>query len=305
MTHHPLHAFFRAETGRAVDPGPDTCWFCGASCHGAARVADIVRSTFSDMDRARAGADGPVCEACAFYLDFKFLRPGQKRGMGLYTKTVIVWAGAEPRWEEWPRERMADDVLRWDEYCLPEPAYLTCNYSKQKHVLPWAKLSSDDGSRPWISTDNGDVLLRRDFPGLLWCLAWLWSRGYPKTLLPHGVLAAHALAKSDNPALDLRAAGALRRIGAGPELEYLSYIVTEDNRDRLCDSLAGRAATLLGCDVPRPTGGSNAGRDPQLGSRPDVQEPLPPEVVAAPGGAGQARGDDEPGPDALEQLGLW
>lgn len=302
---HPLHALYRAETGRVVEPGPETCWFCAGRCSGGVAVDEAVRSTFSDMARARAGGDGPVCDACAFYLDFKILRPGGQRGMGLYTKTVIVWAGDLPRWEEWPRERMADDLLGWDETGLPEPAYLTCNYSKQKHVLPWAKLTRPGPGRPWISTDQGHVWLPQEWQGLLWCMAWLWDRGYPKTLIAHGSLAGHALARSDDPTTDLLAAEALRRHGAGPSLDFLSYILTEDNRGRLRDSLAGRARPLLGGHVPGSTSGGNAGAAAQRGGRSGSQEPVPAPVVADGGGAGAPGGDDERGPDAMEQLGLW
>jgi len=263
-----------------------------------------VRSTFSDMARARAGGDGPICQACQHYLDRKILRDGQKRGMGLYTKTVIVWAGPAPRWQEWEREAMADDLLAWAGSGLPEPAYLTCNYSKHKHVLPWARRSEAGERLPWISTDAGDVRLVRDWPALVWCVAWLWSRGYPKTLIATGSVSAWALSGSDDPATDLAAAGALKSYAHTPLIDLLTYIVTEANRDRLCDTLARRAGEFLRCDVAGAAGGVPARGDPQRRRRSELQESLPEAVVGDVGGAGAARGDDVGRADPVEQLSL-
>lgn len=302
---HPLRALYTAETGEAVAPGGLVCWFCGGPCAGGADVHAVVRSTFSDMARARAGDDGPVCAACEFYLDFKIKRPGGSRAMGLYTKTVRVDLGSPPTWSEWLREEMYPDLLRMAEHGAEQPVYLTCNYSKQKHVLPWARLTPAGERWPWISTDQGDVRLTPDWLGLTWCIAWLWARGYPKTLLRNGQLGVYQLANSDDPATDLAAAAALAQRGADPLLDFLSYIVTEDNRDLICDSLAGRARPLLRGVEPRAADRRAARDADQRRGKPGAQEPLPPAVVGHARDQGPDRGADHELTGGMEQLGLF
>lgn len=300
-----LRTFYRAETGEPEPTGQAICWFCAGPCsEDAPEPADVVRSTFSDMARARAGGDGPICPACEFYLDFKLLRPGGKRGMGLYTKTVVVQAGpVRPSWREWGREEMLPDLLEIEAQGLPYGAYFTCNYSKQKHVLPWARLSTAGERYPWISTDQGDVHLAPDWPALAWCVAWLWDRGYPKLMAAAGQLTAYHLAGSDEPAMDLAAARALAA-APGPLTEYVSYIVTEDNRGWVCDTLAGQACPLLRRHDAGAADRLATRGDPQRGGGPELQKPLPQTVVGDRGGAGAAGGDDVGEPDPVEQYRL-
>lgn len=285
MTHapHPLRVFYAAETGRSVPSGPHACWFCAQPCAEGRRPEEVIRSTFSDMARARAGGDGPVCVACAFYLDFKILRPGQQRAMGLFTKTVTLWdGGGAPRWEEWERESMADDLLRWDRDGLPEPGYLTTNYSKQKHVLPWARRSEQADRSPWITTDQGYVRLPFDWPVLAWCFATLWRDGHRKGSILDRQLDAWALAKVSRPEVHLRLAHHLWDRIAGAPFAYLSYIITEESCDRLCDTLTERAAAVLGDLVPAAAccGAARDRAEPRRG-RP-VQKPLSAPVVGSP-----------------------
>lgn len=290
--------WYAADTGQAIESGPVACWLCGLPCRAedCRPAADVVRDTFSDHDRARASS-GLCCPACAAYLDYKILRPGQKRGMGLYTKSVLV-LGSE--WSEWARERMAADLLAWHQHGLPVVAVLACNYSKQKHVLPWARVNPAGTRRPWVQTDKGAVRLTDALPVLVGAVATLWASGHGKTALANAQLTPFVLARSPDPVHDLNLAAVLAPHAGGPELELASYVVTEENRD----GYARELAPLLPGAHAAPAAGGNAGGDRERGGRPGIQRPLCPPVVGDAGGAREALRDDERRPGPLEQLAL-
>lgn len=303
--HPATHALYHAEYGTWPTPGRAICWLCGEPCPEpdpadplSRDAADVVRSTFNDHARARRGGDSEVCcHACAWYFDYKILRDGAKRAMGLFTKTVLVLGDT---WREWEREEMADDLLGWHRDGLPADAVLTCNYSKQKHVLPWARVSPAGSRRPWVETDAGRVRIPDDWPVLLAVIAELWAAGYGKGQLAAGQLSPFILARSPHPARDLALVRLLAAHVGTPTLDLATYAVTEINRDRLARELA---AVLPG-SVPSPAASGASGADPERGRGPRLQEPLRAPVVGDAGGAHQAVRHDEPRPRAVEQLGF-
>jgi len=292
----PTAFWYRAKTGRLPATGDAACWLCGAGCPAdSAPVDAAIRVTFTNHDRAAARESTVVCEACAAYLDHKWMRSGQKRAMGLYTKSLLVWPD---RWGEWERERMADDLLAWHADGLSSASIAALNYSKQKHVIPWARINSAGNRRPWISTDEGAVRLSDDFPALLAALAGLWARGYPKVLLVRGELASNVLARAANPVLDMDAMRALAPHVESPLLDLVSYVLTEDNRDRL----AGFPPAVLGSAQSTSAEGRRAGRTAQRSGRPGVQAPVRTPMVGHAGGASQTVRHDFGRPRPLDQL---
>lgn len=305
MIHEPTRFLYRAHTGALPPAGPCICWLCGGPCLPAdasddisRAAADVVRSTFNDHARARRGGDSEVCcHACAWYFDHKIMRPGAKRAMGFFTKSILV-LGDE--WREWEREEMADALLRWHAEGLPADAVAALNYSKKKHVLPWARVNRAGVRRPWIETDAGRVRLPDDLPQTLCVIADLWARGYGKTQLATGQLNPYVLAQSDTPARDLALVALLAPHVGTPTMDLLTYCVTEENRDRLTRELA----PFLPRTLPSPAESGAAAGGAERGRRSVVQEPLRPPVVGHSGGARQAVRPDEPRPGAVEQLGL-
>src|SRR5690606_32784292 len=82
MTATPTHLLYRAHFGEPVPTGPAICWLCGESCpevdstEEISRAASkVVRPTFTDHDRGRASDSDVFCHACAWYFDYKILRP--------------------------------------------------------------------------------------------------------------------------------------------------------------------------------------------------------------------------------------
>lgn len=299
------HLLYRAEHGELPPTGPCICWLCGHPCPPASSddpisrdAGDVVRSTFSDHAKARRGGDSEVCcHACAWYFEFKILRPGGARGMGFYTKTILV-LGHE--WREWDREQMADDLLSWYAEGLPDVAVLSINYSKKKHVIPWARPNPKGSRRPWIDTDTGRVRLPDGWPALLGVIAELWAAGYGKGQLAAGQLNPYVLSKSPQPARDLMLVRLLDPYVGTPTIDLATYVVTEDNRDRLARELAPSLPGFL----PPPAESGSAGADPECSGGSVVQEPLRPAVVGDRRGARKARRDDEPRPREVEQLGF-
>lgn len=300
------HLLYHAHFGELPPAGSEICWLCGEPCPPAGsedeisrEAADVVRSTFNDHARARRGGESEVCcHACAWYFDHKIMRPGAKRAMGFFTKTIIAFPD---HWREWEREEMADDLLAWHRDGVPEDCVLTINYSKQKHVVPWARVSRRGTRRPWVETDRGRVRLPDALPSMIAAVADLWGRGYGKTQLGRGELNPFVLAKSADPAGDLAVCRIIEPHAGSLALEMATYIVTEDNRERLARELA----TLL----PRAQSASaTSGRDadhPERGGGPVVQEPVPAPVVGHARGTRETVRDDVERPDSVQQLALF
>lgn len=297
----PTAAMFRAHEGRLPAAGGASCWMCGFPCpEGSAEASGVIRATFSDADRLTKGGGAQVaCEACEWYYDFKILRDGGKRGMGLYTKSVIVWPD---RWEEWERETMADLLIEMQERGAPEDVMLCLNFSKQQHVVPWARTVPAGSRSIVVSLDRGAYVripLRTRF--LAGCVAELWRRGHPKTLIAQAKPAPAVIRKAADPAGDMLLLAQLTRWVGSREMDVLTYIVTEDNRDRL----AGGCHPLLRDSGREPEGGGVVGVARESGCRPQLQEQVSDAVVGHPGGVGQTGGEDVGGPHGMEQLGLW
>ena len=313
MSAHPLRLWYLAETGAEPD-GPATCWLCagptpdagptpaevaGVIHHDLARLAKHVFSgNFTDHDRGRGTGD-VVCPACAAY--FAYTLP-EYRGRGgaagkLFGVHMRCMASG---WRTWDRAEMADDLLGWHRDGLPENAALTITYSRKKHTLPWARVNLAGERRPWIRFDAAEARVPPDLPALVAAMADLWARGYGKTLLADGVLHPATLAQSDDPVADLAHVALIARHVGSPIPDLISYIVTEDNRERHARELA----PLLPRPRPLPTAGGTSAGDRERGGRPAVQEPVPAPVVADPRGAREARRADRREPGGVEQLGL-
>lgn len=301
----PTRFLFRAEHGRLCREGPVSCWLCGgATPEDAACPDDVIRSTYSDHARARKGGEiEVVCEACEWYFDHKILRPGGKRGMGFYTKSILVWPD---RWDEWLRENMAADLLHWMEEGLPQPAILALNYSKQKHVIPGneaspaARVNPAGTHLPWIATDTGQVAPPAELPDILAVIGDLWRRGYPKSLIAQGVPGGHVLRGAEDPGGDISLHRWLARWANTPEMDLCTYIVTEENRDHL----ARGVGAVLQCVHRGPAAGGAAPRDSERRRRAGSQVPVPAQVVADARGASKASRPDGTRPGGSEQLDL-
>lgn len=299
------HLLYHAHFGELPPEGPEICWLCGEPCpppdpaDGISRAAaDVVRSTFNDHAKARRGGDSEVCcHACAWYFDHKIMRPGGKRAMGFFTKTIIVFPD---HWREWEREEMAGDLLLWHREGVPADCVVTINFSKQKHVVPWARVSPAGTRRPWIATDNGMLRLPDQLPQMVAAVADLWGRGYGKTMLGRAELNPFTLAKSTDPAGDLAVCRLLEPHANTLALAMATYIVTEDNRERLARELAA----FLPRTEPLPAASGGAADYPERGGRPVVQKQVRPPVVGDTRGACKAVRHDEPRPDPVEQLSL-
>jgi hypothetical protein len=228
----PTRFLHRAHHGTLPPAGDATCWLCAAPCPAdGPRAGDVVRSTFADAARARRGGATEVCcPACAWYFDHKILRPGAKRAMGFFTKTI---AATPDRWYEWERETMADDCLAWLRDGLPTDMLLTINYSKQKHVIPWAIVNPAGTRQPWIETDAGRLRVPADLGALLGAVAALWAAGHTKTAIAQAQLTPFVLARAARPAAHLALVRTLAPDVGSPLMDFLTYLVTEANRDRL------------------------------------------------------------------------
>lgn len=300
--HRATRLLYHATEGEPAPGGPLDCWFCGGPCPESAPLAStVVRSTFSDMARAAYDdGDGPICPACVHYLDYKILRPGQKRAMGLFTKAVIVWDDP-PELAEWLREDLADQLIRWTTEGLGRPAFLALNYSKQKHVLPWARRNEHGTRILFVATDIGETLATPYVLRMMGAVAELWRRGHPKGLIARAELAQHVLARSASPADELALVERLRPYAGAPLMDLATYAVTEDNRDRIAGQLSG----LLPGHGPAPAAGGAARGARESRGGPGVQEPVSPAVVGHSRGACAALGHDERQPHELEQRDLF
>lgn len=300
------HLLYLAHFGELPPTGSEICWLCGQPCPPPSPddpisrwAQDVVRSTFNDHAKARRGGESEVCcHACAWYFDYKIMRDGGKRAMGFFTKTIIVFSD---HWREWDREEMADDLLRWHRDGVPDDCVLTINYSKQKHVVPWARVNPAGTRRPWIATDNGEFRLPDALPAMVAAVADLWGRGYGKTQLGRAELSPFILAKSVDPAGDLAVCRVLEPHANTLALEMATYIVTEANRERLARELAA----LLPRTEPLPATGGGAADHPERGGGSRVQAEVSPAVVGDARGAREAVRDDIERPDPLEQLALF
>lgn len=300
------HLLYQAHFGEPPPTGPELCWLCGERCPPAdpadeisRAAANVVRSTFNDHAKARRGGESEVCcHACAWYFDHKIMRPGAKRAMGFFTKTIIVFPD---HWREWGREEMADDLLRWHRDGVPDDCVLTINYSKQKHVVPWARVNRAGTTRPWIATDNGQFRLPDALPAMVAAVADLWGRGYGKTQLGRAELSPFILARSEDPAGDLAVCELLRPHANTLALGMATYIVTEANRERL----AGELAALLPRAESAPAASGRAADHPERGGGSLVQEQVSTQVVGHARGARETLRDDVERPDPVEQLALF
>lgn len=295
----PTRFLYRAEHGTVPPPGDKTCWLCGAPTSHTAAFDKVVRSTLQDVARTRAGGtDAVCCEACDWYYEFKIMREGAKRAMGFFTKSIIVWP---TRWEEWLRASMADQLLDWHANGVPADCILALNFSKQGHVIPTARINTEGDTRPWVSTDNGNARVPDDLPDVLAAIAALWIAGHPKTLIARGEPSPHVLRTAPRPADDLALLALVSRHAGTPVVDIATYVVTEDNRDRLA-----RGATAVLERVRRePTARHLAADNRERGGRPEPQVPVPAQVVADAGGPRAHSGNDRKHDSGLQQQPLF
>src|SRR5690606_41507235 len=161
----PTARLYRAEDGVTAPAGDAVCWLCGAACPAdGPRAEDVIRSTFNGHARARRGGDSDViCPACAWYYDHR-IGDGHGATGKLFTFSLRVF---ESEWRPWQRSEIAADLVQWLRYGLPEPAVLVVNYSRKKHVLPWARVNAAGARMLRVATDQGEVTVDVMFVHLL------------------------------------------------------------------------------------------------------------------------------------------
>ncbi|HEX7088776.1 MAG TPA: hypothetical protein VF192_01500 [Longimicrobiales bacterium] len=231
----PTALLYRAEHGTVPPAGDAICWLCGVGCPAdGPRADDVIRSTFNDHARARRGGDSDViCAACAWYFDYRI---GQGHGATgkLFTYSLRV---LESGWRPWQRSEIAGDLLLWIRDGLPEPAVLVVNYSRKKHVLPWARVNAAGTRVLRVATDEGEATIGETFTELLGAVVRLRDRGHRSADLVQARPTAAVLARSPAPRLDIDLLRVLER-HRGPALQLAIHLTTEEARERLAGSLA-------------------------------------------------------------------
>ena len=77
-----------------------------------------------------------------------------------------------------------------------------------------------------------------DLGALLGAVAALWAAGHTKTALAQAQLTPFVLARAARPAVHLALGRTLAPYAGAPVMDYLTYLVTEANRDRLAREYA-------------------------------------------------------------------
>ena len=226
---------YHAEHGMLPPPGDAICWLCGAACPAdGPRAEDVIRSTFNDHARARRGGDSDViCPACAWYFDHR-IGDGHGATGKLFTYSLRVFAS---HWRPWERSEIAGDLIGWIDHGLPESAVLLVNYSRKKHVLPWARVNAAGARVLRVATDEGEVTVDVMFVHLLGAVVRLRDRGHRSADLLRAQPTVNALAKSPTPRVDLELLRVLE-LHRGPALHLAIHLATEEAREQLAGSLA-------------------------------------------------------------------
>jgi len=255
-----------------------TCRVCGLPGVGLS-FTDWVRPTFTDWDKLQPG--GILCQPCQFAFaeqsELLAARVSKEKPQRMRNYSHFVVRGEWVPLSKGDKARMAHILL----YESPEVAVIA--QSGQKHILPWAVPGT-------VQFELAQIRDRRGLGALLAKVETLYNGGLSKGEIETGDYAQHRVLRFGTALWwELEAELRLRR---GTALFALALFLAQKRKGEE----NGRTERTTSA------GGGITGRD-MAGDTAELQEPLPPQHLAAVRGQREERGIHEQ-PGQVRQLTL-
>lgn len=211
---------------------PYRCYLCGR-WHGEEcyPVAKGIPDTFNSHYLAQSPSSPWLCRACSWYLDNRIGHPEFRK------MSLIV---SHDSWQNWQRDTMKADIVRWLRDGLDEDAYLVVSLSKKKHILLQANQNTRTSTYLSIQVEEQVAYLTRS----IWeriesSFMRLLAMGHNKGEILSGNLYANTIRKHGQIREALMLNEDLARWRNSPQIELVSY-VTVIEKEETHESTADR-----------------------------------------------------------------
>ena len=214
MTDHPIHWLYNQFVGNSAQ-GDAICYLCGNTCSKQHSVIKSIADTFNSHYLARAPSSGYICDACHWYFNDK--SHTEFRKMSLVVR--------RDSWQNWARETMKQDIIKWLTEGLEADSYLVVSLSKKKHILLQAP-QNGQGSRELAIQVEEQVahISLQNWQHMDNAFMSLLQLGHNKGEILSGDLYAGTLRKHLRLMEALKYSEQLEPWRKSPQIELLSYV---------------------------------------------------------------------------------